>query len=405
MKEKLPQDIILKEENTVGSDIIIGDVHGNANCFKQNLESLATTDRLFIVGDLTDRGHNSREVIRQILKHKEQVFSIRGNHEDLCLATINALERLTQAKSSFIFNDTHPLRDYIKSGKKSLRKLGLLLQSLDDSYAYEHEYKALGTTIINGGGWMIKLFLNELKNKDIQCQGETIEYQDSSEIKSIKTFMEHLPYIIHVKGKKPFNIVHADMPFEDVELYKRIANNNMALTHREKSYATWARQDAPKLELKIRTKKRHKESIPSYVGHTPIVKEGKYIPIVRYDSNTVNLDVGTYAFNVSLAVNHTKGCSEYIGKKDKLNESMLDKQEELNQHLQKNPYNPSLYKFNPVTLSKRKENKNPSVKSKHQKQVSFNFDSFWNPHYERINEDDRQDTYLNRDEDSHLKPK
>ncbi|KTD63526.1 diadenosine tetraphosphatase [Legionella santicrucis] len=405
MKEKIPQDIILKEENTVGSDIIIGDVHGNANCFKQDLESLSKTDRLFIVGDLTDRGHNSREVMRQILKHKEQVFSIRGNHEDLCLATINSLERLTQEKSSFIFNDTHPLRDYIKSGEKSVRKLVLLLKSLDDSYAYEHEYKALGTTLINGGRWMIQLFLSELENKSIQCQGGTIQYQESSEIKSIKTFMEHLPYIIHVKGKKPFNIVHADMPFEDVELYKRIANNNMTLTNREKSYTTWARQDDPKLELKIRTKKRHKESIPSYVGHTPIVKEEEYVPIVRYDSNTVNLDVGTYASNVSLAVNHTKGCSEYIGKKGKLNESMLEKQEELNQHLQKNPYNPSLYKLDSVKLSEHKENKHPSVKSKHEKQVPFNFDSFWKPHYERINEDDKQDNYLNRDEDNDLKPK
>lgn len=404
MKEKIPQDISLKEENTVGSDIIIGDVHGNAHCFKQNLESLSKTDRLFIVGDLTDRGHNSREVIKQILRHKEQVFSIRGNHEDICLAAINALERLTQEKSSFISNDTHPLRNYIKSGEKSLRKLTLLLKSLDDSSAYEREYKALGTTIINGGGWLIKLFLRELENKSIQCQSGTIQYQESSEIKSIKKFMEHLPYVIHVKGKKPFNIVHADMPFEDVELYKRIANNNMILTDREKYYATWARQDAPKLELKIRTKKRHKESIPCYVGHTPIVKE-EDIPIVRYDSNTVNLDVATYALNMSLAVNHTKGSSAYIGKKDKLNKSLLEKQRELNQHLQNNPYNPSLYKLERVKLSEEKENANPSAKRKHEKQVSFNFDSFWKPHYERINEDDRQDTYLNRDEDNNLKPK
>ncbi|WP_058498640.1 metallophosphoesterase [Legionella gratiana] len=391
MKEKIPQDIILKEENKVGSDIIIGDVHGNANCFKQDLESLSKTDRLFIVGDLTDRGHNSQEVIRQILSHKEQIFSIRGNHEDICLATINALERLTQEKSSFIFNDTHPLRDYIKSGKKSSRKLALLLKSLDDLYAHEREYKALGTTIINGGSWIIKLFLNELENKSIRCLGGAIQYQEFSEIKSIKEFMEHLPYIIHVTGKKPFNIVHADMPFEDVELYKRIAHNNMTLTNKEKVYATWARHDDPKLELKIRTKKRHKGSIPSYVGHTPIVKEEKFVPIVRYDSNTINLDVGTYALNVSLAVNHTKGCSEYIGKKDKLNKSMLEKQVELNHHLQNNPYDPSLYKLDLVKSSKEK--------------VSFNFNSFWKPHYERIDEEDRQDTYLNRGDDNNLKPK
>ena len=45
--------------------------------------------------------------------------------------------------------------------------------------------------------------------------------------------MSHLPYITHCQGDKPFNIVHADMPFNDNELLKRIRGNKLRLSDDE----------------------------------------------------------------------------------------------------------------------------------------------------------------------------
>jgi len=69
---------------------VIGDVHGCSKTFKRLLEivGLDRTDTLFLLGDLIDRGPDSRGVIETILRLQKDGFGIqpiRGNHEEMLL--------------------------------------------------------------------------------------------------------------------------------------------------------------------------------------------------------------------------------------------------------------------------------------------------------------------------------
>lgn len=68
---------------------VVGDVHG---CFDKLQELLnihwdKKEERLILLGDLVDRGKNSREVIQLMMKLKEEhnAIILKGNHEDLFL--------------------------------------------------------------------------------------------------------------------------------------------------------------------------------------------------------------------------------------------------------------------------------------------------------------------------------
>lgn len=72
------------EENKVGFDYVVGDLHGNKTALINLINKVNFNfekDRLFSVGDLTDRGKENVEII-DLLKEK-WFFAVRGNHEDI----------------------------------------------------------------------------------------------------------------------------------------------------------------------------------------------------------------------------------------------------------------------------------------------------------------------------------
>lgn len=74
------------EKNQVGRDFVIGDIHG---CFDAVRGIMAdvnfdeSTDRLFSVGDLVDRGPDSIEAVDWIAK--PWFHAVRGNHEQMAI--------------------------------------------------------------------------------------------------------------------------------------------------------------------------------------------------------------------------------------------------------------------------------------------------------------------------------
>lgn len=71
------------EVNTLGRDIACGDIHGHFDEVDEELKRIKydkTVDRLFIVGDLVDRGPKSHEAAAWLLKHNAE--SVRGNHDN-----------------------------------------------------------------------------------------------------------------------------------------------------------------------------------------------------------------------------------------------------------------------------------------------------------------------------------
>lgn len=72
--------------NTDGRDFIVGDLHGCLDLLQAQLVRLefdVTVDRLFSVGDLTDRGPDSMGCLR--LLREPWFFAVRGNHENMLI--------------------------------------------------------------------------------------------------------------------------------------------------------------------------------------------------------------------------------------------------------------------------------------------------------------------------------
>jgi len=73
----------------------IGDIHGGAKTLRALLGRLGLRrgDRLYLLGDLIDRGPDSQGVLDTLLNLREAGFTvrpIRGNHEDMLLRTLSA---------------------------------------------------------------------------------------------------------------------------------------------------------------------------------------------------------------------------------------------------------------------------------------------------------------------------
>ncbi len=72
--------------NEKGRDFIVGDIHGSFDILINAMHKLkfdVTTDRLFSVGDLIDRGPSSSRCIKFL--DQPFVHAVRGNHEDMLL--------------------------------------------------------------------------------------------------------------------------------------------------------------------------------------------------------------------------------------------------------------------------------------------------------------------------------
>lgn len=70
--------------------IIIGDVHGELKTLEKLLNILPQTKDICFVGDLIDRGPNSKEVINLVIQNKWNC--VLGNHEDM--ATDPSMEEI-----------------------------------------------------------------------------------------------------------------------------------------------------------------------------------------------------------------------------------------------------------------------------------------------------------------------
>ncbi len=76
----------------------ISDIHGCAITFQKLVKeeiNLQKTDKLYLMGDFIDRGNDSKGVVDFILHLKEvghHVFTLRGNHEQLMMDSVNDIE-------------------------------------------------------------------------------------------------------------------------------------------------------------------------------------------------------------------------------------------------------------------------------------------------------------------------
>lgn len=215
------------EPNLLGRDFVIGDLHGSLSCFTNLLKNLnfdETTDRMFSVGDLTDRGPDSLGTLR--LLQKPWFHCTLSNHEQM------------------------------------------MLEAFNGGYMGQYWFR-------NGGTWGMEALstFNALERN--KCTAISNEEQELFDLLKV---VEELPFLItinHKNGKK-FHILHAELPpgknnITDADLTVPDLVHNLATTQGgDGDSFLWARyqfgpfyraQLADKEKL-IRTAKYYKVAAP-----------------------------------------------------------------------------------------------------------------------------------------------
>lgn len=151
------------EANAEGRDFVIGDLHGAYPCFENLLNNLnfdKSKDRMFSVGDLVDRGPDSKSCLR--LLYEPWFHAVLANHDQMML----------HAFTNGAFGESW---------------------------------------IQNGGTWGLEILCAA------QCllDGKPVAISDDDyDIITLVSLIEELPFLITVNmptGKK-FHIIHAELP-------------------------------------------------------------------------------------------------------------------------------------------------------------------------------------------------
>lgn len=287
------QHIVRVKKNTSGDDKIIGDVHGNLSGLKKAIGSLGEHGRLFIVGDLVDRGEDSLGVIRAIVRQNEirpgSVQAIRGNHEDMFLDFYHAVFGSGVSESTRLTAIANVIRnggEWLLSKPEDKKHLQELIQNYHQKIANipgnlpEDEKRNLKKTYSDELNDELMRFAATLDKKSFISQTDLAEIAD---------YMTQLPYIIDVGDDTGFLVCHATLPISDAQLA-----NRTDLADSEIQECTWHRKNKARLPRELSDK-------VVYVGHNTLENSEE---AVDEQANTVDLDISNN--HSLLMVNHSK---------------------------------------------------------------------------------------------------
>jgi hypothetical protein len=298
--------IIQLLKNINGNDYIIGDVHGCNDGLRTVIDALNVNDRLFLVGDLFDRGPDSIDVYNLILDARlngKEIYITRGNHEDLFLKAIPCIMHFKENPEA-VFNKAakQSIYDCLRNGGS------WIFSKIEDRHLY-HEDTLRHTPL-----------------SDFNCDKTFFTKPFHPNLQAIHAFLDALPYIILVGDiddkRNSFLVCHADMPLSDAALKERLISVNapladgsfMTTNHLlplEIQHVTWERPDNHELKDRLYKSDRSADSLTTYCGHSILFKFPPFVTrAVRHETNHINLDAGAYlhpSIQLFLRMNHTTG--------------------------------------------------------------------------------------------------
>jgi serine/threonine protein phosphatase 1 len=255
--------------NTLGRDLVVGDVHG---CFSlldaalKGLEFDPMRDRLFSVGD---RGRESPAVLDAVRRH--QIKAVRGNHEQMILDwAMNGAPEHVRAHRAYLADP----------------------QAKFDPIVIDVSYRK-GTTsalIDNGGEWFIELNCREDETDNYKAQ-------------HIVDYFTSMPLAIEIETAHDLmGIVHADVPIDTWSSLRR------ALAHGENEMCKtilWDRR---------RWKGR---AVPDYIADVTAVIVGHFPTYdVAQCGNVIDIDTGAVYGN-KLTILNLADVPEWLARGDR----------------------------------------------------------------------------------------
>ena len=266
-RKKLSRRNVIAKNNKNESNIYVcSDLHGNYNFYKAITRELKENDRLYVLGDVIDRGKDGIKILQDVIKRKEkgQVEFLVGNHE------------LMMVQSLFLNNE-----------------------------------KVRNDWLIDGNGG--KKTLEEFNKLDVNEQNKMKEFLLNSYVyKNIKI------------NDKPVHLVHAKS-IQDKEENNEKTLREMIKEEQESKIneALWSR------DPKTGTSKPHPQSakpgVFTVIGHSPTADNK-----VNYKDNYIDIDCGGgyhYCSLINLTKGTVKYIDEYFEeKKEKMkNEKSKEK--------------------------------------------------------------------------------
>lgn len=117
-------ELKIYNENIMGTDYFVGDIHGAREKFLAELEDRNfdyNKDRVFCVGDMIDRGPDSEGVLD--LLATDWFYSVLGNHEDFLLGDSGHPDSIWYTNGGqWAFDDIMNRRPEIREYAKLIRK-------------------------------------------------------------------------------------------------------------------------------------------------------------------------------------------------------------------------------------------------------------------------------------------
>lgn len=170
------------EENTKGTDYVVGDLHGCYDLFEDALASVnfnPDADRVFCVGDLIDRGPYSYKCLQ--LLNEPWFHSVLGNHE---LFLLNSIEHGDSPNLWVANGGIWAFQNHLDSDLADMAKL-----ILDKMYhTMEISYKGVRIGIVHAeplADWETTVECSGEYLDEILWSRRKITLQDESEITGI----------------------------------------------------------------------------------------------------------------------------------------------------------------------------------------------------------------------------
>lgn len=135
---------------------VIGDIQGCLNdlkCLLKQVDFNWDVDRLWLVGDLINRGPDSLKTLRFLYKHRDSIVAVLGNHDLHALAVANGLRKKSRSDTLdklLIAHDRDELLRWLRhlplmhsEGQHTMVHAGIPpMWSLDDAHGYAAEVEA-----------------------------------------------------------------------------------------------------------------------------------------------------------------------------------------------------------------------------------------------------------------------
>ena len=88
----IPLSEYFAEDNLMGKSYAISDIHAHMEPFEQFLDEIGPNDKVYVIGDVVDKGPDGLDVLFRILDDPRCILII-GNHDLMFLEQINCKRR------------------------------------------------------------------------------------------------------------------------------------------------------------------------------------------------------------------------------------------------------------------------------------------------------------------------